>query len=63
MPNLVQARGPAENARRLVDAGLKVIGVEKQNPILVSGIAIYIIMFFADIPACSWHLASPLTQR
>lgn len=63
MPNLLQARGPAENARSLVDAGLKVIGVEKQNPILVSGIAIYIFMSLADMPAYSWHLASPLTQR
>ncbi|KAL9047618.1 MAG: hypothetical protein Q9206_006614 [Seirophora lacunosa] len=35
------ARGPAENARSLVDAGLKVIGVEKQNPILLAfGISI-----------------------
>ncbi|KAL8981992.1 MAG: hypothetical protein Q9177_005409, partial [Variospora cf. flavescens] len=35
------ARGPAENARRLVNAGLKVIGVETTNPILAGfGISI-----------------------
>lgn len=35
---LIAARGPAENARRLVGAGAQVIGIHANNPILVSGI-------------------------
>lgn len=32
----IAARGPAENARRLVGAGAKVIGIQTGNPVLVS---------------------------